>query len=229
MFLIIKKIAFVSILVVCAFSATAQNGNFRKPDYQSMKKTIADANSPFYYPPLMKRYMADDTTLTIEEYRYLYYGSSLDTGYAAYGNPSVREQLRNEKDVDKIIELEKKAIKEFPFNIRDIYNLNVKLEEKGDKVGASIYNHKLIGIVKAIMSTGDGLTDSTAMYVINVGHEYDLIGLLGYQFGGSQALIRAKNESMDKMKLKKNDDNIEYLYFNVDALFAGLYDLFKTD
>ena len=78
------------------------------------------------------------------------------------------------------------------------------------------------------MATGNGLTDSTAMYVISVDHEYDMISLLGYKFGGGQSLISNKNGSMDKMKIQKNDNNIDALYLNVDRLFASMDKLFKN-
>lgn len=226
----LRNLFLVLIAVISIQYAVAQSwqNKTRKPDYDAIEKTIKDTNSPFFYATLMKRYESGDTTLSTEDYRYLYYGSATNENYIAYGSPVAREKLNKVKDIDKIIKLEKEALAEFPFNLRDIYNLYLKLDEKGEKEEAAIYYKKMMGIAQAIMSTGDGQTDSTAMYVVNVGHEYDMIGLLGYKFSGPQILIR-KTETMDKMGLAKNDDGLDYLYFNVDALFSSYKRMFKKD
>ena len=201
-----------------------------KPDFVKIEKAINDKNSPFFYTTLLKRYTDNDTTLTNEEYRYLYYGFSFRDTYSPYGKPSVNEELRKAIDddkTDKIIELEKKALTEFPFNLGDLFALARALEKNGAPAGARLYDKKLVGVAKAILSTGSGDSDSTAMYVISVDHEYDLISLLGYRFGNSQALVQTKEGPTDKMKLEKNDDNLQYLYFNVERLFASMDKLFK--
>ncbi|HAO45907.1 MAG TPA: DUF4919 domain-containing protein [Ferruginibacter sp.] len=200
-----------------------------KPDLPKIEKEIADKNSPFYYPALLKRYTDNDTTLSNEQYRYLYYGFSFQKNYSAYGSPSVDEELKkaiSANETDKVIELEKKALAEFPFNIRNLYMLRKMLDKKGETALADVYDKKMISVVKAIMSTGDGATDTTAMYVISVQHEYDIISLLGYKPTG-QALIRSKYGEVDKMNLAKNDDGTENLYFNVKILFESMTNLFK--
>lgn len=200
------------------------------PDFKKIKLAIEDKNSPLYYPTLMKRYTDKDTTLNLEEYRHLYYGFSLQPGYSAYGKSGALEDLKKsiaDKDVDKIIALEKTVLKEFPFNLRNIYAIEQWLEKKGEMQEAAGYHSQLIGVARAILSSGDGASDTTAMYVISVDHEYDMIGLLGYDFGKSQALISKNGHQMDKMKLEKNDDGIEYLYFNVDRLFDYMDKLFN--
>lgn len=223
----LKKSTVVVIAALFFHAGFAQEG---KPDFKQIEKEVGDKNSPFFYTALMKRYSNNDTLLTNDEYRHLYYGYSFQDSYSAYGKPSVNEDLKKaikNKETDKIIELEKKALHEFPFNLRNLYRLVNILEDKGDTMQALLYNKKLVGVAKAIMSTGDGATDSTAMYVISVEHEYDLIFLLGYEFDGSQALVQVKDGPTDKMKLKKNDDNLEYMYFNVTTLFKSMSKMFE--
>lgn len=201
-----------------------------KLDFKKMETEIKDKNSPFYYPALTTRYTSNDTMLTVEEYRYLYYGFSLQDKYSPYGRSALNDELKKcykNKDTVKIIELEKRVLKEYPFNLGDLYEININLEKNGQAEEARLYYKKMIGVAKAILSTGDGHTDSTAMYVISVDHEYDMIGLMGYRFGNSQSLLQNKGHSMDQMKLEKNEENIEYLYFNVDRLFDKMKDMFK--
>lgn len=222
----LRKLTLVVTTLLFVNAALAQT---EKPDFDKIKKEVNDKDSKFYYKDLMKRYADHDTTLSTEEYRYLYYGYTFQSEYSAYGKPSVNDELKkaNEtRDTERQIELHKKALKEFPFNLRNLYRLAILLDKKGDSAQVERYNKKLIGVARAIMSTGDGRSDSTAMYVISTEHEYDLIFLLGYEFGGSQALVYVKDGPTDKMQLKKNDDNVDYLYFNVDRLFASMKGMF---
>jgi tetratricopeptide (TPR) repeat protein len=229
--IMLKKImlnVLAAMFVLTGFSQTDIK-TFNKPNFAEIEKTIKDKDSPFFYTKLIERYTNNDTALTTEEYRYLYYGFSFKDGYSPYGKSALNDELRkniSEKNTEKIIELEKKILAEFPFNLRDLNTLTNALDKKGDKEQAGLYYKKLLGVAKAIMSTGNGFTDSTAMYVISVDQEYDMISLLGYKFGGSQTLINNKFGSMDKMKLEKNDANIEAIYFNVDRLFASMQKMF---
>ncbi len=155
--------------------------------------------------------------MDVEAYRYLYYGFSLQDEYSPYGQSKHNDELKKltgkkeltNADKDKIIELEKKVLDEFPFELRNIYYLANLLEEKGDSVQAQLYSKKLTGIARAIMSTGDGTTDSTAMYVISVGHEYDMLGLLNYPYAGSQSLIHSAHGETDRLALKENNEKIK--------------------
>ncbi|MFN8307159.1 MAG: DUF4919 domain-containing protein [Ferruginibacter sp.] len=220
-----RKIILAAVLLLSCLIGLAQ---FEKPDFDKIEKEIRDKNSPYYYPELLKRYTANDTTLSVTEYRYLYYGYSFQEKYSPYGSPAVADALSKAiaaNETDKAIELEKAALAEYPFNIRNLYMLRKLLDKKGDTSQADIYDKKMISVAKAILSTGDGLSDSTAMYVISVSHEYDIIFLLGYKSSG-QALFSGKYGSMDRMSLQKNDDDVQYLYFNVDRLFASMERLF---
>jgi hypothetical protein len=229
-----KKIIPALFMILYLQTSFAQTGQVKieKPDFKKIESAIKDKHSPFFYQNLMDRYTANDTSLSLEDYRYLYYGYSFGDKYSPYGRSDLNDELKkavSNKETDKIIELEKKIIKDFPFNLRDLYVLDNTLSKKGETADAKIYHRKLVGVGRAILSTGNGLTDSTAMYVISVDHEYDMISLMGYKFGNNQALIKTKNGNMDKMKLEKNDEDIEYLYFNVDRIFANYQGLFKKD
>jgi hypothetical protein len=215
--------------------ANAQSDDYEKPDFAVIKSNCENRASRFYYPLQMKRYVEDDTTLSVEEYRFLYYGFSFQPEYSPYGKSAVldqlREALKKEKmtpeEIDKAIGLEKKVLKEFPFNLRNL-NMLVRLyDEKGDSVNADKTYKKLLGVGRAILSTGDGRADSSAMYVISVEHEYDMIGLLEYRYGGSQTLVHYKNSSLDYLTLADNKYLTKGLYFNVDRLFAVLEEQLK--
>lgn len=234
---------FKSILTLTALlflnSCFAQHDAFKTsiPDFKMIETTIKDERSAFYYPALIKRYKNNDTTFTTEEYRFLYYGFSFQDGYSAYGTPKHADELKKifekknltDDDRDEIIALEKKVMDEFPFNLRNLNVLINMMEQRGDTIAAVFQIKKLVGIANAIMSTGDGRSESTPMYVINVEHEYDMIGLLGYRSAGQQSLLNTKNGSMDKLELQENNEGIKSMYFNIDRIFASMEKTFKKN
>ena len=69
-----KKLLYL--IALCCFvhlSAAAQS-QVSAPDYASIEKAISDSNSHYYYPRLFDRYVSGDTTIGLNEYKYLYYG-----------------------------------------------------------------------------------------------------------------------------------------------------------
>jgi hypothetical protein len=217
----------------------AQDVSFKTaiPDFKIIETNISDEHSAFYYPVLMKRYKDNDTTLNIEEYRYLYYGFSFQNGYSAYGSSKYNDELEKvfekkdltDADREKIIVLEKKVLTEYPFNLRNLNTLINVMEQQGDTVAAILQIKKLVGVANAIISTGDGKSEETPMYVISVEHEYDMIGMLGYRPGGQQSLLNTKSGSMDKLALQENNGGIKNMYFNIDRLFANMQKTFKKN
>lgn len=55
-----------------------------KPDLAKIKAETQDPNSEFYYPRLWKLYNANDTVMTPEQFRYLYFGSMYQEDYNPY-------------------------------------------------------------------------------------------------------------------------------------------------
>lgn len=220
------------LLVVFVFIAqiTIAQKLFKAPEYDLIQKEIQDSTSLFYYPKLMARLKASDTTLSPIEYRFLYYGYIYQPNYQPYWNSPEEEELIKyyrspkikAKDYAEIIRLISKSIDAFPFDLRQMNFLTYVLHLKGDSVESVKISKKFSGIVDAILSTGDGLTCETSFHVINVSHEYVLLNL--FQF-------RVENQALtgdcDYMKLVKDDRNVEGMYFNVRKLFDKNMELLK--
>lgn len=225
-----KLIIFVLSLIPLA--GFAQQEGFKKPDFKAIAEEIQKKNSPFNYDKLMKRYEEQDTSLTPEDYYYLYYGFTQTKGYSGYQSPSVDEEMRNllkdknlrenEADKKKLNGLCKTAVKEMPVNLRQLSYLAISYRLIKDSVNYQATNRHIMGIVDAIMSTGDGKSVETAMYVITVSDEYELLDIFGFEFGGKQALVG----SCDKLDVKPNRYELDALYFNVSALFDNMKKLF---
>lgn len=205
----------------------AQNKKgFEKPDYKNIERITKDRSSPSYYPKLLKRYEANDATLTPDDYRLLYYGFFFQPGYRAYGSASkysdslkaiFKKQDITDADRKNAIRYTLDDLKTSPFSLKDIYRLYNLYEMFKDEKKTDIYLRKLEKIAQAISSTGDAKTDTTALHILSIEDEYTVVSLLGYDFSGSQT--RTQN-GCEYLLLRKNDDNIEGLYFDVKQILA---------
>ncbi len=219
-----KSFFFLLVIGFSVIGAKAQEDKFLKPDFASIETQVKDKQSLFYYPELFKRYQAGDTTLTLREYRLLYYGFVFQDQYSIFNErdsaTTVQAVLEKEtptkQEWQTLIRLEKKYLAIEPFDMRDLHLVYVAYMELKDSAHASIYHDKILKIARTIMATGDGKTEASAFYVISVAHEYDLIGILGFEHTTEQKLTAGK---CDYIGLKKNEYNVEGLYFDVKQLF----------
>ena len=197
------------------------------PDYNEIEKLTQDKNSMFYYENLLSRYNNHDTTLTLRDYRMLYFGAFFQDNYKPFFQTpqadsikillSTNSELRDEH-WKEMVRLGTANLHQNPFDLKGINIVWVADRQLGDSANANIYFDKLRKLVQTILATGDGLSEKTAFHVLNVAHEYDIINILGYEFAGDQQLT---DSHCDYLTLKSNDDNLEGLYFDVKQVFKG--------
>ncbi|MCF8253739.1 MAG: DUF4919 domain-containing protein [Bacteroidia bacterium] len=204
---------------------------FRKVNLKEIEKTLSN-QTEYNYPKLMERYLDKDTTLTGDEFFYLYYGQAIQEKYSPYGggdDKKLKEILNkkeehSDKELEKIISLSEKILKDVPFDLDYwlyITYANKMLNRESERQ-KSIFMYQ--GILNTIYSTGDGKTEETAFWVIKVDNEYTMLRWLDLKFGGKQALTANR---CDRLSLKKNDQDLDALYFNVSILFESMSKLFN--
>ncbi len=225
------KVVVLLFLVFFIFGpAFSQEESFKKIDYKRIKKEIKKENSDFYYPKLMKKYQKGDS-MSLAEGRHLYYGFIYQDAYTPYSVTKYRDSITEifktkmlfREDYRKIDRFSDSILHRNPFNLRV---LSYKLFANDNLEDYKTYNmtmHKARSVIDAILSTGNGLKKETAIFVINPSHEYDILGVLGFEFGDHQSLI----EHYDYLKLAKNEKNIEGLYFDVSASLNAMERMLK--
>lgn len=217
-------------LLLCFFtfslSAFAQQEIIGKPNYKKIKKSIQKKSSEFYYPVLMERFKNGDSTMTIDEKRHLYYGYTFEDSYSPYSRSKYGDSLReilkkselNDKELNNMHKFTDSMLMEKPFNFDAMnYQLYV-FDKKQDTINFNKTIDKINILLDAILSSGDGEEKKTAFYVIETSHEYFLLNILGFKFGGSQSLI----EHYDYLEVAENDTGIEGLYFDVSPCLDSL-------
>ncbi len=159
-----------------------------RPDIEEIAREITDRSSPYYYPRLMDEFLKNDTVMKIDKYRRLYLGFMLQEDYNPY-RPSIdtsslndeytKEKLTRE-ECDAVIAAARRALDNNPFDLKQMMYLIQALRMKGDTNLANIWQYKLNYILMAIVSTGTGLDEENAWWVIEPQHEYVLLNMMGY-------------------------------------------------
>lgn len=219
-----KKV--IALLILITTSSFAQDLDFIRPDYNAIKKQVLDTSSIYFYPKLMKKFNSADFTMTLDEKRHLYYGfvfqSDYDTEYITKSRTKFIEIIQkkelNETDYDELIIYGDSILKKDPMDIRILNYLNLIFEKKGLTNRMISSSAQIRIITNAILSSGTGLTEESPIYVINISHEYDILNILGFEFGGSQSLIKTN----DYLTVKENIDKIKGLFFEISPRLTKL-------
>lgn len=161
------------------------------PDDRMIEAAVVNLSSPYYYPHLFARYEAGDTTLTLQDYRHLYYGFRFDDRYQpAETTPyadSITLTLTRNIDPQGISpelfgDLERQvrgALADEPFNMRYINLATYMAQMKGDMAEAGRYARKMRMIKAVIMSSGTGITKNSPWHVLYRSDESDILTSLG--------------------------------------------------
>jgi len=189
---ILQRILAVSTVALAAVATIAAPTKLKteKPDLEKIRTDVLNPKSEFYYPKLEATYNRNDTTMTPEQFRHFYLGYMFQEDYDPYRESqfdSVLEHFRNidpksytPHQVDSIITFSEKALKDNPFDLRQMSFLIHALKLKGKDYRAKFWEYRLENLLGAIKSTGTGESVNNAWYVVYPMHEYDMAQLLGY-------------------------------------------------
>ena len=217
----------ILIFVLWGSTCTFAQSNYIPVNRDYIEKKVKDSSSPFYYQALLKRYLAYDSTLNLEDYRFLYYGYPFQPGYSPYAsfkNSELNDLLKN-KDNRKALELANEVYKEQPVSPRSLYNMLVTLQISGSNDTTMRHvQRQYVNIIDAIVSSGDGKSCATAFKTIFVPDQYEVIA--NYLNINQQG--RVLDGSCDKFTVKPNQMfNQTSLYFDTSETLRGLTELLK--
>ena len=220
-----KKI-FVSLLVfsfALLYNHVFSQPVTKPPDYKKIQEAIFNTASNYYYPKLFERYVKNDTTLSEEDYWYLYFGYTYHKDYKPFGFSKLIDTIQKYiaiekptiKELDLIIRYAKMIEEEYPFSLRVQNYLGYAYSKKGDKSSASKISFKTNKLLVTMLRSGDGKTKETAWHIISIDNEYDIMMALNVQYGGKQELV---DNIYDHIKLAPNRYNVPEIYFNVGRM-----------
>lgn len=156
----------------------------KAPDMEQIRRKSTDPSSRFYFPTLLKKFLSNDTTLNLEQYRYLYLGAMFQEDYDPYrSNPLDADlehlysakQNHSRADLDSIVTLYERVRDDDPFDLSQINYYIFALRRQGKTHKANIWQHKLNHLLEAILSTGTGADPEHAWIVIDPSHEFHIV------------------------------------------------------
>lgn len=214
----------VALLVTCSLSAQKVAMNSRKVDFNEIKNTIQNKLSPLFWNTLFKRYKDSDSTLTANDYWYLYYGYSFQKEYIPYNSiekSDLLDKFTTKKDISqddykKIVQISEKELNRMPFNLDLLWMLYASYSELGMEKESRAAFTKFSFIIDAIISSGNGMSEESAFVVLTVEDEQMMLTVLGFDYVGEQSLT---DSYCDKLTVKANEQEITHVYFNVSRLF----------
>lgn len=212
------KITFISLITLLTLNLSAQK--IGTVDFDEIKLLTQDSLSETYYPKLIERFMNFDSTLTENDYKLLYYGNIFTESYNPYGTSNTEGEfleLYNKQEYTKALPLGMKVLEENPINTTILFKMYVIYYQLNDKENLNNYALLYYGLLSEIYYSGDGKTCETAMVVIKVSDEYEILSEMQVKLEmqslvGDCDLIEFDTES----QITDNEQNpIKELYFNV--------------
>ena len=181
-------IIFMQVLLCTAIGmAQSSNNKVTKVDFNHVKEVIENPKSIYYYPKLLQSFQSNDTVMTVEAYRNLYYGYTFQEDYnpfreSVYSN--VVEQLyykqpHTRAECDSIDKYAALALNDNIFDLNQMQYYIFVLKEKKKHARVAIRQFRLNRIIAAIMSSGKG-TKEEPWVVIAPEHEYNIVNFLGF-------------------------------------------------
>lgn len=196
------------------------------PDMQKIQRETTDPSSKYFYPRLMKEFLKNDTLMKLDKFRHLYLGYMFQEDYDPYrssGHPVTFEGSArpSREECDKIIADADVALADNPLDLRQMIMKINALRQKGNHPLASIWQYKLNYLLMAIISTGTGLDEENAWYVVEPSHEYILLNMLNYMIQGQPVIFDPCYEYVIVTDTRGNEKG--GYYFNIGPMITEYY------
>ncbi|PWN63322.1 DUF4919 domain-containing protein [Chryseobacterium oncorhynchi] len=205
----------------------AQKIEFKAPDYLLIQKNIEDKNSEYYYPKLLKRLQQNDSHLTSNQYRHLYFGYTFQKGYQPYKIGKKAEEVAkyyrgesiSQKDLSKGIQLFLDTLEENPLDLRAMNYLAYLYHLNNDDATAEKIAGNFHGLLNAILTSGDGMKCETGFHVISVTDEYVLLNRFQMETKAQSHTGKCDYQEFEKDKYK-----ILGFYFDISRFYGRILD-----
>ncbi len=194
-------------------------GFAQTPNEEKILMEISSAASEWYYPNLMLRYEAGDTTLTATDYHYLYYGYAYDDRYLPLNTIAAEGELlstlgdgNSEPGVEQmllIIRYGEKVRESDPFSPLNLNFLTYAYGSIGDTINERINYDRMTKVLATIAASGNGLKNETSMHVLRFEHAKDWITARGAEI----AYRRVVSRTTEFISLKTKDEAGNRGYF----------------
>lgn len=224
------KRIFIRIVAALTLFATVDSASAQRvPNDEDIVSKVISSDSPFYYQPMMIRYMAGDLELTPEHYYYLYYGFAYDDAYDAHatlpGEDAILEIFARTKNLSKedaeaIIDAAKENMLVDPFSPSNINMMTYAYNVLGDTINEIISADRFRKVIGAIESSGLGTKEISPWHILRFSHANDLINAKGYKIENRQV----RSNSVEYIRVNRNPDNVNGYFFDYSRVYWKPYE-----
>ena len=216
----------IIIAVVCAGTTLAQTdlSSVHVPTEEDVLPKILSPDSPYYYMPMMQRYLAGDESLTDEHYFYLYYGYAYQAEYDAHlplpGEGVMAAVFRTttkptREDALALIEAGRENMIVDPFSPSNINTMTFAYTAIGDTLNARICARRFDGIVRAITSSGTGARERSPWHILRFSHGVDIVAERGLVPVNNQ--IRSRD--VEYIQVDRNSAGVKGYFFDFSRVY----------
>jgi len=196
------------------------------PDNELIFKEISDGASQYYYPNLLGRYLSGDTTLTENDFRYLYYGYAFQDAYRpldpapkAVDNLFALFGADTSPNFDGCLALAQageEALKVDPFNMQIINILMFAYGSVDAKNTERINYFRFRNIINTIKSSGTGLTEQSPWHALPFATVNDLLSVMDLQPMKRMMVSRR----VEYVPLLVRNGNVKGYYFDFGRVYS---------
>ena len=190
------KRLFTALLLLLPLLAVA-----KVPVEQDILDRITDQRSPYYYTKLMMRYTNGALDLTDDDYHYLYYGFAYQDAYKPLDSNVDKEEMLSLMmglDPDKadralleqLLIRANAARRSDPFSPQILNVLTFANQMLGHDAEAQRWAAHLNGVIRTILSSGDGLTQKSPRHILMFDHALDVMAAEGLAAGQARVISR---------------------------------------
>ncbi len=173
----------------------------KAPDEEDILRRTLDTSSPYYYTSLLLRYNTGDATLTDEDYHYLYYGYAYQEAYKPLEvNPymdrvlmlaaAVDPDAPDRETLEELLLAGRDALSKDPFSPKLLNLMAFAYGASGDKEQEKAYSDRMNGVIRAILASGSGLSQTSPRHILMFDHALDVLAAEGLAYGKSRVVSR---------------------------------------
>lgn len=219
-------IILIGIAVSTFTSFSADKKNKLEPVAPNMEEIKRNTQNPdsvskyhLLYKTLWRKFQQNDTNMSLNEYRHLYYGYTFQEDYNPYRisefstkiQPLYYNKTLTRAECDTIIKYAELSLADVPFDLNQMQFYIYALKTKKKNALASIWQFRLNHLIQAILSSGTGKLESPWV-VISPVHEYNIANFAGLRVIDHKEI----NDSIDQITVEETDPKKpKEFYFNV--------------
>ncbi|MFR9620215.1 MAG: DUF4919 domain-containing protein [Rikenellaceae bacterium] len=200
------------------------------PQEEDILSTINSMRSDNHYPSLMVRFQLGDTSLTAENYHYLYYGFAYQSSYKPLEtNPHIDKflLLASQIDIDapdaqtlrQVISVGLDALEYDPFNLKVWNMMAYAYGELGEEREQMAAYKRMQMIMATIKASGSGLKERSPQHILMFDHALDLMAAENLQHSKAKIISRTVEYIPLISPQDSEEGKIRGLYFDFGRVY----------